>query len=58
MTTILPSARSPFDAIMEQVGHGLSQTLPQAAQQRSNRDALQKGLGNIKVLQTTLMLPI
>ncbi len=48
MTTILPNARSPFDAIMEQVGSGLSQSLPQAAQQRSNRDALQRGLGNIK----------
>lgn len=33
MTTILPSARSPFEAIMEQVGHGLSQSLPQAIQQ-------------------------
>jgi hypothetical protein len=48
MTTILPSARSSFDVIMDQLGQGLSQTLPQAAQQRSNRDALQSGLGNIK----------
>lgn len=48
MTTILPSARSPMDAILDQVGHGLSQTLPQAALQRSNREALLSSLGNIK----------
>lgn len=51
MTTILPSARSPSDLIFEQLGQGLSQTLPQAAMQRSQRetgmnaiDKLQKGI--------------
>lgn len=48
MTTILPSARSPSDLIFEQLGQGLSQTLPQAAQQRSNRETLVNSLGNIK----------
>lgn len=48
MTTILPSARSAFDVIGEQMGRGLSQTLPQAAQQRSQRET---GLEAINQLQ-------
>lgn len=48
MTTILPTARTSSDAIFEQLGQGLSQTLPQAAQQRSNREALQNSLASIK----------
>ncbi|HZY24379.1 MAG TPA: hypothetical protein VFE71_01020 [Bacteroidales bacterium] len=50
MTTILPSARSSWDVIADQLGQGLSQTLPQAAQQRSNRNALQQSLDEIKNL--------
>lgn len=50
MTTILPSARSSLDVIMDQLGGGLSQTLPQAAMQRSNRNALQQSLDEIKNL--------
>lgn len=50
MTTILPSERSSLDVILNQIGSGLSQTLPQAALQRSNRDALQKSLDEIKNL--------
>lgn len=48
MVSILPSERTPFDVISKDVGRALQNVLPQAAQQRSNRDALQKGLGNIK----------
>lgn len=51
MTTILPTARSSADAIFEQLGHGLSQTLPQAAQQRSQRET---GLNAIDQLQQQL----
>lgn len=50
MVSILPTERSPWQAISNSIGRGLSDTLPQAAQQRSNRDALQKSLGNIKDL--------
>jgi len=48
MTTILPTARTSSDAIFEQLGHGLSQTLPQAAMQRSQRET---GLNAIDQLQ-------
>ncbi len=48
MTTILPSARNSSDLIFDQMAQGLSQTLPQAAQQRSNRDALQQSLAGIR----------
>lgn len=51
MTTILPSARTPFEAIMEQVGSGLSQTLPAAMQRRGER---QQGLTAIDQLQSDL----
>lgn len=51
MTTILPSARTPFQTIMEQVGSGLSQSLPQAAMQRSQRET---GLSAIDQLQQAL----
>lgn len=51
MTTILPAERSSFDTIMSQLGQGLSQTLPQAAQQRSQRET---GLSAIDQLQSAL----
>lgn len=51
MTSILPSARSSLDVIMDQIGGGLSQTLPQAAMQRSNRET---GLSAIDQLQSAL----
>ncbi len=51
MTTILPQARTSADAIFEQLGHGLSQTLPQAAMQRSQRET---GLSAIDELQGQL----
>lgn len=51
MTTILPSARSSWDVIGEQMGHGLSQTLPQAAAQRSQRET---GMNAIDQLQQQL----
>lgn len=53
MTTILPSERSPLDAIMSQLGHGLSQTLPQAAMQRSQREM---GISAIDQLERDLAL--
>lgn len=51
MTTILPAERTSFEAIMNQIGHGLSQTLPQAAMQRSQRET---GLSAIDQLQKQL----
>lgn len=48
MVSILPTERSPWEAISNSIGHGLSQTLPQAAQQRSNREALQQSLESIR----------
>ncbi len=51
MTTILPAERSSFDVIMNQLGQGLSQTLPQAAMQRSQRET---GLSAIDQLQSAL----
>ena len=48
MVSILPTPRSPWEAISNSIGEGLSQTLPQAAQQRSNREALQRSLSGIK----------
>lgn len=47
MTTILPSARTPGDLIFQQLGEGLSQSLPQAAQNRSETNRIQQGLGNL-----------
>ena len=48
MTTILPSQRSPLDAIAALMGQSLQQTLPQAAQQAGQR---QQGLNAIDQLQ-------
>ena len=48
MVSILPTNRSPWEAISESIGQGLSQTLPQAAQQRSQRET---GLNAIDQLQ-------
>ncbi len=53
MTTILPTARSPSDLIFQQLGEGLSQTLPQAAAQRSQRET---GLNSIDQLQEQLRM--
>lgn len=51
MTTILPSARTPFDAIMEQMGQQLGQNLPRAAQQYGQREL---GMNAIDQLQSQL----
>ncbi len=51
MVSILPTERSPWEAISNSIGHGLSQTLPQAAQQRSQRET---GLSAIDQLQQQL----
>lgn len=51
MVSILPSNRSPWEAISQSLGQGLSQTLPQAAMQRSQRET---GLGAIDQLQRDL----
>jgi hypothetical protein len=37
MTTILPSARTPWDVIGEHIGHNLSQTFPRGFEQGYNR---------------------
>lgn len=47
MTTILPSARSSWDIIGQQIGENLNQNLPGAIQQGLNRGMLQNSLGNI-----------
>lgn len=47
MTTILPAERSSLDAIMSQLNQGLSQTLPQAAQERSHRALLQQSFNQL-----------
>jgi hypothetical protein len=51
MTTILPSARTPFDVVMEQMGQQLGHQLPRAAQQYGER---QRGLSAIDELQAGL----
>ncbi len=51
MTTILPADRTSADAIFSQIGRGLSETLPQAAAQRSQRET---GLNAIDDLQRQL----
>jgi hypothetical protein len=51
MVSILPTNRSPWEAISNSIGEGLSQTLPQAAQQRSQRET---GLNAIDQLQRDL----
>lgn len=51
MVSILPTERSPWEAISNSIGSGLSQTLPQAAQQRSQRET---GLSAIDQLQQQL----
>lgn len=51
MTTILPSARTSSDLIFQQLGEGLSQTLPQASAQRSQRET---GMNSIDQLQQQL----
>lgn len=51
MVSILPSERSPWEAISKAVGQGLSQTLPQAAMQRSQRET---GMSAIDQLQRDL----
>jgi hypothetical protein len=48
VVSILPTPRSPWESISDSIGAGLSQTLPQAAQQRSNRNSLQESLASIK----------
>ena len=50
MTSILPSARSAFDVIGEQLGGQISQNLPGAVQQGMNRGQLQQSLDAIKNL--------
>ena len=47
MVSILPTNRTPFEAITESIGQGLSQTLPQAAQERSHRALLQQSFNQI-----------
>ncbi len=51
MVSILPSERSPWEMISKSIGQGLSQTLPQAAMQRSQRET---GLSAIDQLQQQL----
>jgi hypothetical protein len=47
MTTILPAERTPWEAISNAIGQGLSQTLPQVAQQRAERSQIQQGLSQL-----------
>ncbi len=47
MVSILPTERSPWEAISNSIGHGLSQTLPQAAQNRSETNRIQQGLSQL-----------
>jgi hypothetical protein len=51
MVSILPSNKTPWEMISNSIGQGLSQTLPQAAQQRSQRET---GMNAIDQLQSQL----
>lgn len=50
MVSILPAERSPWDVISKSLGQNLSQTLPGAAQQYGQREALQRSLSQIQQL--------
>lgn len=58
MVSILPSARSSWDIIGDQLGANLSQNLPRAIEQASHRKMLQESLGNIKNLATSGASPL